>query len=76
MEALLLAAFFNAIAIAIGWYVRRSIVTGKIMIGIRGGEEFWFVRNEDPFTFWTVISFAAFAMIMAAVIALRIVFAN
>ena len=65
-----------------------SGVTGKIMIGIRGGEEFWFVRNEDPFTFWTVISnedpftfwtvisFAAFAMIMAAVIALRIVFAN
>jgi hypothetical protein len=74
MATVLRAAFFAAIAIAIGWYAWRGIVAGKIMVGIRGVGEFWFDRRQDPFTFWIVISFVAFAMILAAVIAVRTVF--
>jgi hypothetical protein len=74
MATVLRAAFFAAIAIAIGWYAWRGIVAGKIMVGIRGVGEFWFDRRQDPFTFWIVISFVAFAMILAAIIALRTVF--
>jgi hypothetical protein len=74
MGTVLRAAFFAAIAIAFGWYAWRGIVAGKIMVGIRGIGEFWFDRREDPFTFWVVISFVAFAMILAGMIALRTVF--
>jgi hypothetical protein len=74
MATVLRAAFFAAIAIAIGWYAWRGIVAGRIMVGIRGVGEFWFDRRQDPFTFWIVISFVAFAMILAAVIAVRTVF--
>jgi len=76
MATVLRAAFFAAIAIAIGWYAWRGIVAGKIMVGIRGVGEFWFDRRQDPFTFWIVISFVAFAMILAAMIAVRTVFPN
>jgi hypothetical protein len=74
MGTVLRAVFFAAIAIAFGLYAWRGIVAGKIMIGIRGIGEFWFDRREDPFTFWVVISFVAFAVILAAMIALRTVF--
>lgn len=74
MVTVLRAAFFAAIAIAIGWYAWRGIVAGKIMVGIRGVGEFWFDRRQDPFTFWIVISFVAFAMILAVMIAVRTVF--
>lgn len=76
MGTILRAAFFTAIAIALGWYVWRCIVAGKIMIGIRGMGEFWFDRREDPFTFWVVISFVAFVMILAGMIALGTVLPN
>jgi hypothetical protein len=74
MSTVLRAVFFAAIAIAFGWYAWRGIVAGKIMIGIRGIGEFWFDKREDPFTFWIAISFVAFAVILAAMIALRTVF--
>ena len=74
MGTVLRAGFFAAIAIAFGWYAWRGIVAGKIMVGIRGIDEFWFDRREDPFTFWVVISFVAFPMILAGMIALRTVF--
>ena len=76
MATVLRAAFFAAIAIAIGWYAWRGIVAGKIMVGIRGVGEFWFDRRQDPFTFWIVISFVAFPMILAAIIAVRMVLQN
>jgi hypothetical protein len=76
MFTVLRAAFFAAIAIAIGWYAWRGIVAGKIMVGIRGVGEFWFDKRQDPFTFWIVISFIAFTMILAAMIAIRTVFPN
>lgn len=76
MGTVLRAVFFAAIAIASGWYAWRGIVAGKIMVGFRGVGEFWFDRREDPFTFWIVISFVAFAMILAGMIALRTVFPN
>lgn len=76
MGTVLRSVFFTAIAIAFGWYAWRGIVAGKIMIGIRGVGEFWFDRREDPFTFWVVISFIAFAVILAGMIALRTVLPN
>ena len=76
MITVLQAVFFAAIAIAIGWYAWRGIVAGQIMIGIRGIGEFWFDRHQDPFTFWIVISFVAFPMILAAIIAVRMVLQN
>ena len=76
MVTLLHAAFFAALAIAIGWYAWRGIVTGKIMIGIPGVVDFWFDKREDPFTFWIAISFVAFAMIFAGIIAVGTAFAH
>ena len=74
MATMMRAAFFAAIAIAIGWYAWRGVLSGKIMVGIRGVGEFWFDRRQDPFTFWVVVSFVAFAMVLAAIIALRTIF--
>jgi hypothetical protein len=74
MATALRAVPFAFIAFAIGWYAWRGVMTGRIMIGIRGVGEFWFDRREDPFTFWTVISFVAFVMVLAAIIAIRAVF--
>jgi hypothetical protein len=76
MVTALQAVFFAAIAIAIGWYAWRGIAAGKIMIGIRGIGEFWFDQRQDPFTIWIVISFVAFPMILAAIIAVRTVLQN
>ena len=74
MATILRAALFAVIALAIGWYAWRGVVAGRIMIGIRGVGEFWFDRREDPFTFWTVISFVAFVVVLTAIIAVRAIF--
>jgi hypothetical protein len=64
------AIFFGAIGAGIGWYAWRGIATGKILVGIRGGLETWFVRREDPVSFWIAISLVAFASVGTFVVAL------
>jgi hypothetical protein len=74
------AVFFGAIGAAIGWYAWRGIVTGKILVGIRGNRgdwvETWFVRREDPVSFWIAISLVAFVSIGMLVVALGPLFQN
>jgi hypothetical protein len=77
------AVFFGAIGVAIGWYAWRGIVTGKILVGIRGSRagwnspvETWFVRREDPVSFWIAISLVALVSLGTLVVALGPLFQN
>ena len=60
-----------ASAIAIGWYAWRGVAAGKILVAIRGGIESWFVRREDPVSFWIIIALLVFAATMLVTMALR-----
>jgi hypothetical protein len=71
------AIFFGAVGVAIGWYAWRAIATGKILVGIRGSRqgwdnrvETWFVRREDPVSFWIAVSLVALVSVSALVLAL------
>ncbi len=71
------AIFFGAIGVAIGWYVWRAIFTGKIWVGIRSQRdskavpvEIWFVRSEDPVSFWIAVSLFSLMSIGTLVVAL------
>jgi hypothetical protein len=80
MEQSFIAVIFAAIAGGLGWYVRRSVLSGAIGFAIREDEQFWFARNEDPFSFWIAVSFAIFltllAMIISIMLTVKIIFLN
>ena len=61
MRLVLSTVLYAALAIAIGWYAWRGVATGKILVSIRGGVPSWFVRREDPVSFWIVIALLALA---------------
>jgi hypothetical protein len=72
MEQFLIAIIFAAMAVGLGWYVRRSILIGAIGFTIREDEQFWFAQDDDPFTFWIAVSFAIFLTLLAAIISLML----
>jgi hypothetical protein len=77
------AVFFGAVGVAIGWYAWRAIVTGKILVGIRGSRqgwdnrvETWFVRREDPVSFWIAVSLVGLVSLGTLFVAVGPLFQN
>ena len=72
------AVFFAVIGVAIGWYAWQGIATGKILFGIRiiqrtfpsSSIETWFVRREDPVSFWIAITLVVFMSLGTLAVAL------
>ena len=71
------AIFFGVIGVVIGWYAWRGIATGKMLVGIRTLRsnpdrpvETWFVRHEDPVSFWIAISLVSLMSVGMLVVAL------
>ena len=77
------AVFFGAVGVAIGWYAWRAIVIGKILVGIRGSRqgwdnrvETWFVRREDPVSFWIAVSLVGLVSLGTLFVAVGPLFRN
>jgi hypothetical protein len=49
------AAVLIVAVIVVSRYLVRSVMAGKILVAIRGGNETWFVREVDPVSFWIVV---------------------
>ena len=71
------AIFFGVIGVVIGWYAWRGIATGKMLVGIRTLRsnpdrpvETWFVRHEDPVSFWIAITLVVFMSLGMLAVAL------
>jgi len=72
------AVFFGVIGIAIGWYAWQGIAAGKTLFGIRiiqrtfpsSSIETWFVRRQDPVSFWIAITLVVFMSLGALAVAL------
>lgn len=77
------AIFFGAVGVAISWYAWRAIATGKILVGIRNSGqgwdnrvETWFVRREDPVSFWIAVSLVSLVGVGTLAVALGPLFQN
>jgi len=77
------AVFFGAVGVAIGWYAWRAIVIGKILVGIRGSRqgwdnrvETWFVRRENPVSFWIAVSLVGLVSLGTLFVAVGPLFRN
>jgi hypothetical protein len=61
MPPFLKAILFCAIGVCLIIYALRSMICGKICLGVRGNKETWGDRNYSPEVFWVGIVGVAFA---------------
>ncbi|MHC2626808.1 hypothetical protein ACVIW2_008840 [Bradyrhizobium huanghuaihaiense] len=68
--------FFAVAGIIVCRYLLRGIDSGKLWAGIRGGNETWLVRQDDPASFWIVVCLIAVADIGLGIMAVQSALVN